>query len=95
MRQDPFRSDLRVCALGEPKSEQSDHRVNRFSRLMKAGNVLSEIESEGLRAIKGFDPELSETEILLLREMSNSAFGTSSGKSVLKNRQRDSWMVLL
>ncbi len=47
MRHDPFRSDLRVCASGEPRSELEDSAFAMFSKSKRAGNVLSAIESKG------------------------------------------------
>jgi hypothetical protein len=54
----PIQSDLRVCASGEPKSEQNGPGPRMFSRSMETGNVLSKIESQGFREQKGFGPEL-------------------------------------
>ena len=49
MKQDPFQSDLRVCASGEPKPELKDFASQMFSKSTKTGNVLSAIESQGFR----------------------------------------------
>jgi hypothetical protein len=54
----PTHSDLRVCASGEPKSEQNGPGPQMFRKSMETGNVLSEIESQGFREQKGFGPEL-------------------------------------
>jgi hypothetical protein len=54
----PIQSDLRVCASEEPKSEQNGPGPRMFSKSTKTGNVLSEIESQGLRKQKGFGPQI-------------------------------------
>jgi hypothetical protein len=48
MKQDPFRSDLRDCTSGEPKSELGSKIPG--SVIIEAGNVLSMIESNRLQA---------------------------------------------
>jgi hypothetical protein len=53
----PIHSDLRVCASREPKSEQNEPGSWMFSRSMKTGNVLSEIESQGFREQRASAPK--------------------------------------
>jgi hypothetical protein len=49
MKQDPFQPDLRDCASREPKSELGNSAFAMFSKSKRAGNVLSEIGSQGFR----------------------------------------------
>jgi hypothetical protein len=46
MKFNPVHSDLRVCALKEPKSEPGDSS-SMFGKLMKIASVLSKMESQG------------------------------------------------
>jgi hypothetical protein len=41
-----------VCTSGEPKSELQDCGSGMFSKIDETGNVLSTIESQGLRVRK-------------------------------------------
>jgi hypothetical protein len=49
MKHNPVRSGLRVCILREPKSELRSHKFRMSGKSPKTGNVLSAIESQGLR----------------------------------------------
>jgi len=49
LKHDPVHSDLRDCISGEPESELRNHKSPMFRRSPKTGNVLSAIESQGLR----------------------------------------------
>jgi hypothetical protein len=53
----PIQSDLRVCASGEPKSEQNGPGPRMFRKSMETGNVLSEIESQGFRDQRASAPK--------------------------------------
>jgi len=49
MKHNPVQSDLRVCVSREPESELRNHKFPMSGRSPRAGNVLSVIESQGLR----------------------------------------------
>ena len=62
MKPDAVRSDLRVCASGEPKPELKGHGprpVTDVQQVDETGNVLSETGSQGFRKQTGFGPELN------------------------------------
>ena len=62
MKQNPVRSDLRVCASGEPEPEPSGRGLVLLAGVQQVdetGNVLSETGSQGFRKQTGFGPELN------------------------------------
>jgi hypothetical protein len=62
MKPDAVRSDLRVCASGEPEPELKRHGprpVADVQQVDETGNVLSKTGSQGFRKQTGFGPELN------------------------------------
>ena len=56
------RSDLRVCASGEPKSEptgRGPRPLTGVQQVDETGNDLSKTGSQGIRKQTGFGPELN------------------------------------
>jgi hypothetical protein len=62
MKPGTVRSDLRVCASGEPKPEPEGcgpRPLPGVQQVDETGNVLSETGSQGFRKQTGFGPELN------------------------------------
>jgi len=62
MKHDPFRSDPRVCAPGEPKPEQNGPRVRNVQYVTEKRKRSFRDWVTGLQNTTGFGPGLSETD---------------------------------